>query len=113
MWDLATDTKPVARKRHTCDHCGNSIDAGEQYERRDGLWEGEFESFKSHVGCLNAVDAIHKLHNLTADDEYFDPGNWEQSDWRYLAENCHPDAERLMRAYKVMVPLTNRSNEDE
>lgn len=58
-WDCYTETKPKARKPHRCDQCFQNVDIGELYLRVEGIWEGEFSKYKSHIDCQKVADAIY------------------------------------------------------
>lgn len=40
-----------ARKEHRCCHCGEPIPKGTKYWCATGKFEGEWETYKSHVEC--------------------------------------------------------------
>ena len=44
------DSKPTAKKCHTCDDCQGSIEPGEQYRKFVGIEEGRFVIKKYHIG---------------------------------------------------------------
>lgn len=50
----AYDARVVkARKSHACEECGRVIEAGEQYERASGIWDGDPpQTFKTCRHCL-------------------------------------------------------------
>lgn len=63
--EFLTESKPVARKEHSCCECGNTIKVGERYERHSGKWDGRMETFcwcfrcsglaayiRAHVPCF-------------------------------------------------------------
>lgn len=47
------ESRPVARKEHTCYECGSTIDVGEEYYRISGVWDGLFYTFKQCQICKN------------------------------------------------------------
>ena len=49
---VATSKIVTARKSHTCTECGEEIKAGNKYERVDGLWDDDWETFKTCWICL-------------------------------------------------------------
>lgn len=48
----------AARKEHHCCECGTVIVKGERYERVSGKWEGDMETFKTCMPCVELRDAI-------------------------------------------------------
>lgn len=48
-----TVRQPKARKAHTCDECGATINPGEIYEYVSGVWEGRFNTFSTCGLCLD------------------------------------------------------------
>lgn len=56
--------KVKARKQHRCDECGKPILPGKLYEAIAGKWEGEFSSFKLHLGC---DQALYEWSKITSD----------------------------------------------
>ena len=49
---------PVARKPHKCCECRRTIQPGERYERVSGLWDGDFEEFKTCYDCVSMRSAL-------------------------------------------------------
>jgi hypothetical protein len=74
---IYTETNPTARKRHICCECGSTIEPGERYERVDGLWSGQWESFKTCEFCAKVrFDARYDFDLMY--DEAFPFGQlWE------------------------------------
>lgn len=48
----------TARKPHKCCECGAEIPKGERYERFKGKWEGEWEEYRTCLGCVECRDAF-------------------------------------------------------
>jgi hypothetical protein len=48
----------VARKRHSCDECGEAIEPGVKYERYVGIDDGKLFTHKTCGGCLSIRDAM-------------------------------------------------------
>lgn len=46
----------VAAKTHRCCECGRDICPGTKYQRVDGLWAGEWNTFKSCSRCAHVRD---------------------------------------------------------
>lgn len=89
MWDISTQTKPVARKQYHCEasdwigNCcdlsevsaedlaviqkaqaeGNKILPGDNYLKVTGKWEGEFTTFRARLD----LDSICRKYNLYDD----------------------------------------------
>jgi hypothetical protein len=55
---LLEDSFRVARKEHKCCECNRDIKIGEEYEYIHGLWDGEFNTFKTCLGCQRLRDDI-------------------------------------------------------
>lgn len=69
-------TTHKARKQHKCGECGHPILVGERYEKVVGVWDGEFST---QLTCLGCVDVRNTLfcdgwiygdiwNDLTSDD---------------------------------------------
>lgn len=56
--DVTTTTKRVARKPHTCCECRQTIQRGQTYEHTSGLWDGDWQTYKT---CLPCVEIRHAL----------------------------------------------------
>lgn len=50
------ETRPTARKEHTCCECNGVIAAGETYRLLWGVWDGEAKTFKTCLDCLELHD---------------------------------------------------------
>lgn len=50
MSTILSESRPTARKEHTCDFCGHAIPVGEKYNLQVGVYDG-FYTWKSHVVC--------------------------------------------------------------
>ena len=50
-----------ARESHRCSECGSEIKAGEQYETVRGLWDGQWERFKTCSDCLAIRDSLSMM----------------------------------------------------
>ena len=56
--ELVVEHYPKARKPHKCCECERTIQPGERYEYVRGLWDGEFETYKTCLGCFRLRDDI-------------------------------------------------------
>jgi hypothetical protein len=54
-YTLLEEVRPVARRRHWCDYCGESIQAGTRYVRRRYVEDGEACTYKAHEACWEAM----------------------------------------------------------
>lgn len=50
--------RPVARKAHKCDECGNAISPGEAYERVHAKWEYVIDTCRTCARCLALRDFV-------------------------------------------------------
>ena len=69
MSQVFSDSSPVARKQHVCDLCQLPIAKGDRYNRRTGIWEDVFATFKAHIACDEFATKI-----------YDDENDWESHD---------------------------------
>lgn len=53
-----------ARKAHKCYECKEQINVGEKYHLYEGLYEGDFYSYKICIGC------DFRRHEVSSDGEY-------------------------------------------
>jgi hypothetical protein len=79
MSDFSTSRVVRARKSHTCEECGRTIEPGEDYDRYAGVWEGDFYTFVSCRHCLALRRTIEKADphwesSLGGIDEWFYQG---------------------------------------
>ena len=49
------ESKPKAKTRHVCTECRGPILPGEQYQREESLFEGDWQTYKTCQRCLNIV----------------------------------------------------------
>lgn len=77
--ELSVMTTPVARKAHVCTECHEVIPAKSKYERTEGLWDGEWSTFKTCLSCVEIRD-------------HFSCGGWVYGLlWSDIEENFFPD----------------------
>ena len=57
---------PIAWKAHKCCECLSVISPGEKYERISGVWEGEFQTFKT---CMICAEVRRTANSDLRDDE--------------------------------------------
>ena len=50
------ETDPKARKEHRCSECHKTILPGDQYKREEGVWDGDFRTYKTCLSCLSLRD---------------------------------------------------------
>ena len=93
-WEISTKTTPTARKAHVCDECGKSIPAGSKYFKLEGLWEGEFTTYRAHADCSDAVQHFNRLHGL-CHDECMALSDLDDDDWPELLKRFPEVAHRL------------------
>jgi len=60
--DVYSIEYPIARSTHTCCECGLKINPGEKYEKFKGLWDGEWDRFKTCMKCSELRDRVNWLH---------------------------------------------------
>lgn len=56
--DFSTTEIVKARKSHKCGECGQTIAAGQKYERVFGKWEGRVSTFKTCFVCVEIRGAL-------------------------------------------------------
>lgn len=67
-YTLLSESHPVARKKHRCIWCGESIQPGEKYRRERGVFDGNMQDFAWHPECAQAqLDEIR----ATGEPEFF------------------------------------------
>lgn len=59
MPDIYSCYTPVSKKEHKCCECRGVIFKGEKYYRHQGLWGGEFATYKRCIDCEKIVDEIN------------------------------------------------------
>lgn len=53
-------TRPKARDCHQCVECDSTINVGEKYELVEGLWDGEWQRFKTCKTCSSVRQELDK-----------------------------------------------------
>jgi hypothetical protein len=51
--EFAWDRNVKAKKRHRCGECLRAIEPGETYQKCCGKWDGEFNTYKTCLGCID------------------------------------------------------------
>lgn len=54
------ESEPTAKKRHVCCECRSSIPIGDKYHLFKGVWEGEFQSYKTCTVCQAVKEEAYK-----------------------------------------------------
>lgn len=88
-----------ARQAHKCYHCSRPIAAGERYEDCAWVFEGDFQTSKSHFACSQAWEAFNwgpasprdlmageGAGPLWADDLSHDDRPWFEDEFPSVAE---------------------------
>lgn len=68
-------TTPRARQAHTCCECGDTISPGEHYERAHGIWDGEWDTFRTCRICTRIRKDLC-------------PCGWLYGDLREVVQDC-------------------------
>ncbi len=84
--DVYHAARPLARKAHTCEECGQAIDPGDRYERAAGLYDGRWSVYKTCHRCLALRDWLEVVsccfcwsHGglMEEAENEIDQGNWK------------------------------------
>ena len=68
MFELLSESKHKAmRKEHICCECETRIFIGQEYVSTRSLWDGDFQSVKAHVECLEAAQSRDMFGLLEVD----------------------------------------------
>lgn len=59
----------TARKSHTCDECGKTIDIGEKYEFVKGKWASEWKLYSTCTSCADLREYVYDVYEDMLDDE--------------------------------------------
>ncbi len=54
MSDFQTESTPTARKEHKCCECYGVVQPGQQYSLVTGCWDGDMDTFKTCMPCVEA-----------------------------------------------------------
>lgn len=84
--------RPIARKAYRCHECAGTIDRGDRYERVYGLWDDQWEHYRTCSGCLMIRDHLALVRpcfcwahgSLASDIEAEMSDGWEMRDGRYI-----------------------------
>jgi len=77
---IIEEGKHIARKEHTCNFCGGVINIGEEYDYQKNKQDGEFNTWKSHLKC------IELSHALKMYDDIYDEGLTSDDFYEYINE---------------------------
>jgi len=55
---VSSTSNPRARKTHVCCECHRTINIGEQYELYKGLWDGNWDAYKTCIDCKSVRDVL-------------------------------------------------------
>lgn len=69
-----------ARIPHQCCECGGTIQPQEQYLYISGIWEGEPESYKRCLDCVELIKSINK-------DKFIDESVYLSGLWDWISES--------------------------
>ena len=58
MYDNLCFKDVIARKKHTCDYCGEAINVGELHHWGKYIYDGHFYEWRSHLACKRIASAI-------------------------------------------------------
>ena len=64
MSDFYCYTTPIARKDYFCINCNTKIFKGTKHKKYSGVYDGYFDSFRSHDDCNQAVNEYYQLADL-------------------------------------------------
>lgn len=96
-----------ARKSHVCEECRNTIRAGDAYERVSGLWEGQWETFRTCLGCVSLRQYTEGYVPCVC----WQHGNMVEDCLETLQEYAHELPGMLFGAYRLIVKnKLNRRN---
>jgi hypothetical protein len=70
MYRLLSKTEPTARKKHTCEWCGEVIEVGEKHEKNAGISDGDFQSWRAHKECIHMMGCIQQEDESFFDNEF-------------------------------------------
>lgn len=69
MPELLSNSSPIARKRHFCDHCGCGIEKGQRYIRAAFVDGGRAYSWASHEDCQALAIELWREYGLGFSDD--------------------------------------------
>ena len=76
MSEFFQDREHTARKPHTCEWCGETIEQGERYIYCAGVYYGDFFAYKMHQECRQAM-----FREMSYQGDYemeFDPQSYKR-----------------------------------
>lgn len=74
MYELISETEPVARKDYRCIWCPELIRKGEKHIHEVSKWEGEFQNHRWHPECQKAADGYFRK----CGESEFDPNTFKR-----------------------------------
>jgi hypothetical protein len=91
VWVLSERTQ-VARKKHTCDFCFGTIEAGEKYTSQANLNDGDFGIWKAHENCYHVAQVWWKIFGCREFEHIPDRSEIRETDGYWLEK-----AEQIVR----------------
>lgn len=96
MTEFDSSVVRKSRKAHRCEQCNKLTEIGAPYQRRVGVWDGDFYAVAAHVECHAAALAYATLHGCWGDEyPFFSDGDHEYADKVWMVEEHPIVAERL------------------
>lgn len=83
---FSTESYPKARKPHVCEECGAVIGIGEQYQRVDGIWFGQFQNHKTCMFCAKVRIYAESAFEMGYDEGICFGELWECVGMDYAAD---------------------------
>lgn len=73
------DCRPIARRVHDCDYCGQDIPIGQRYRRWTCVQDREARTVKAHIACNDVAQAYWRDIGAKSEERWvqFEPmGEW-------------------------------------
>ena len=110
MSDFQTESTPTARKEHKCCECYGVVQPGQQYSLVTGCWDGDMDTFKTCMPCVEARTWATAQPEWGGDGEHLYYFGRLDEDLADLAPEIRSEDGRRFHAYRMQV-LMNRRRE--
>ncbi|MBU0792041.1 MAG: hypothetical protein KKC55_16455 [Gammaproteobacteria bacterium] len=110
MSDFQTETTPTARKQHKCCECYGVIHPGQKYSLVAGCWDGDMDTFKTCMPCVDARNWATVQPEWGSDGEHLYCFGRLEEDMSYLAPEIRYGDGRRFHAYRLQVLMARRRN---